>query len=437
MSFPSDTKFASSALSAKDKFVALSIVTLPFTFQYASPISVMSFGEFLLIPILFICMYDRLNGRKDTERFNYCGLYVYFAVSALTSLVAMASPWFSFSEFSTMFARLIFYALVIYFVAPRFSLNYGMNMMSVLALFFSIYLIMQWYSGHYLEYHLPTCLNYDFIFGPEADGIRTNLGVYYLHSFRASSLFLEPSYFTFFVGVPLAYQLLAQSEKTFNRSILFAVVITIALALSASSSGLVVGAIAWALFFFRSIKRNKMKRIEIDSSHAIAAILLILLLVVLLSSPLASQLLQRTSGGASIGPRVLNSIETVGHMGTLEKITGVGINNLDSYISYEDFVPTYDNDASQTFVSLLFSSLIYSGVFGFAALILFYISSLIRSHGLFGKAVCIQFIILSVYSSLQFSSNFAFLVIVILAVSNTTSCEFAHAVALRTGGGQE
>ncbi len=321
-----------------------------------------------------------------------------------------------------MFLRLVFYALLIYLSVARFPVHYAMRIMSLMAVVFSIYLIIQWVSANVLGQYLPTYLNRDLVFKVEADEVRINLERYYSYTFRASSLFLEPSYFSFFVCVPLAYQLLIISKENIKRSMFSSGIITIALVLSASSSGLLIGAVPWIIFCFRIIKRDSNGIIRINPSFILLIVLLITGIVVLLTSPLAAQLLIRTQDGASIGARVLRPLAIMQHMGLPEQIVGVGLNNLHNYVKYEEIYTQYD-ESSLSFVGLLFSSFIYSGFFCFTALLVFFILLFTNLHASFGKAVWIQFLILSIYSGLQFSARFSFLSIVILGIIHLKTVE--------------
>lgn len=411
---------AKNATTAKEKWFSLAVVTLPFTLQYASPIPVMSLGELLLVPFLLIFLYDEMSG-ADVRRPCFCNVYTYFFVSVFTSLVAVMLPWFGFSEFLSMLMRLAFYALVIYVGAPRFNVSYGMRCMSVLSVLLSVYLIVQWCAATFAHVYLPTYLSYDLLYSAEADEFRTNSELYYRYTFRPSSFFLEPSYFSFFVCVPLAYQLLVACKENTRRSLAFSAIITIALALSASSSGLVIGAIPWILFALQVIKRDSKGVVRFNPAMFFLVIAVVIALFVLLNSPLATLLLDRTQGGASLGPRVLRALEIISRMNFPESLVGVGINNLGTYVEYNNLYTAYDEAGGYTFVSLLFSSYVYSGIFGFLAFCAFLISLFLKTHTSFGRAVCLQFFALSIYSGMQFSARFAFFALVLLAIVNDST----------------
>lgn len=89
------------------------VACLPFLYQYASPIPVLSLGEMLLLPFIFF--YFMLDLKHGIKLCNYCGFYYLMLLVVVMNLLAlMIQPYAAFQKSATVLLRLIYYSLLIY-----------------------------------------------------------------------------------------------------------------------------------------------------------------------------------------------------------------------------------------------------------------------------------------------------------------------------------
>ena len=231
-----------------NKYFSISIILLPFLYQYRGFGEIISLGEIIVgIFTIIILWLDRFKLKKIDQY-----LFFFYFITVATSLLCISLPYFQLKAFITVIMRLIFYAVVINIARTHFDFMYIEKMYYTLIFIFSFYLIIQSFYHSFTGGYLPIYIKYEWQFPPESRPV--SLSDYYKWNFRASSMFLEPSYFTLFV-LPSLCPLLFKYKRTIFETITLIVAI-IAVLLSSASSGF-IGIIILFIVFLIKTKGNQ------------------------------------------------------------------------------------------------------------------------------------------------------------------------------------
>lgn len=397
---------------------SLFVVLLPFLYQYKGIGSILSLGELALgfVTIVIILMEKNLKIRGYDS-----WLLRFYVISLTLTLMCTLFPYFQFGDSITVIIRLVFYAIVVYTARRYFNFGVIKKVYYRIVFIFSAYLIAQYIYHVMTGGYLPIYLNHAWQFPPEARS--ASLASIYRFNYRASSLFLEPSYFTFF-SLPAVCLLLYQNVKShFDKITLITTIV--AIALSTASSGIIGVVIIFSCFLFGRSNQNLTRRFGV----AIAAILLSVGYLTIFESA-STWTINRLISGGSINERIVRGLLVYEQLPFVNKIIGVGLNNLGAYMQANDIATMYD-EANLNYASSIVQTLNYSGIVGELSLLGYYYHmfckcrlSGVRRHGIrekvFGDGVAMTMLILLVYTSffeaILFTYRFAYLVILVEGV---------------------
>lgn len=399
-------------VSTSVKLFTYALLLLPILYQYKCIGSILSFGEIIIAIITVGILF------KDRFKLNKIdgSLAIFYIVSIFTTLFCAFFSWFDVAAAGTVILRMVFYAIVINLARRYFDLRYGAKFYILLVELLSIYLIFQVFYFAITGGYLPIYLNYNWQFPPEA---RPNdLSIYYMWNFRASSLFLEPSYFALY-SLPCVVIILFKRNKKIN-DIITLVITCIAILFSTASSGLVGLVITFAVYFFKrtdnAIKHGSLiKFIIVLTAIAVAFIFLF-------ASENSEFILYRLSTGGSFNQRVTRGIIIYTKLPFINQLFGVGLNNVEAYMLKYNLSTPYD-EGNLNYSCSLIQTLNYFGLIGLLILILFLLSLLKRimltvkksnsasdfidSGALYAIFILLCFIIC--YESILFTYRMAFL----------------------------
>lgn len=383
------------------------VVLLPFLYQYKSPISVVSLGEFILVPFILYYLIN-LKWKRIPYR-NYNGYFVYIFAVLMASLMAGVNTYYRFAEFATVLVRIIYYSFLILVSYKNFDIHRGLNLVRIFSLFFSIYVIIQYIMYKSAGIILPTVLNPSWVFSAES-GIRINYSEYYRFIYRPSSLFLEPSYYALFAGVGLASALLYGDDGKKRSNFVIGLIITAGMVVSTSSAALLMIIINWSAYL---CKMFFIERKHITTRKLLLTITLFVFMATLFRSSLAATLLTRTQGGGSFSNRITRGFILARNMNIYQVIFGVGINNVEGFMHYNNIVTIYD-EGNLNYVSSMIGTYLCSGVFAFICYIRVFYLSYARSQQLLGKILTMSFLVFNFIEANSYSYRFAFFMIFIL-----------------------
>ena len=385
------------------------VVLLPFLYQYKSPVSSISFGEFVLAPITLFFFLSEFRGKIRYSPFN--GMYAYFGIALLMTLFAAGQTHFSITSFLSVLLRIIYYGILIYIAYKHFNVEFAIKIAINSAILFSIYAILQFTVHKFSGIILPTIINKAWVFEPEA-GLRLDYELYYQWTYRSSSLFLEPSYFAAFCSVGLSALLFVADEN--KSSFIKSLIVTLGLIVSTSSAGLVILIINWSGYFYKIyLKSKRMIRFR----ELIITLVFIVFAIYVFGSSMAETLIARTATGGSFGQRVMRGVIISEYLSPYQKLVGVGINNLGDFVRYNGIVTRYDEGPSMlNYSSSLIGTYLCSGIVTLLFYLRFYIKSwLNKNNNEFSRLLILTLFFLSMIEMNSYTYRFAFFAIFIFA----------------------
>ena len=153
-------KSAPVKLNKKSGFAGLFsilVALLPFLYQYATPIPVLSLGEAILLP--FIVVYLAIDLKNGLTNRGYCGFYLLMLLVMTMNFIAVViQPYASFPKSATVLMRLLYYSLLIYVGCRRIRIDAFFMTLIIAATANSIYTIAQYVAHMSLGRDLPTTL---------------------------------------------------------------------------------------------------------------------------------------------------------------------------------------------------------------------------------------------------------------------------------------
>lgn len=398
-----------------DRWFSYSIILLPFLYQYKGIGNILSLGE-LLVGIITII--ELLRDRFIFKNINLF-LLAFYIVSLASTLFCTFFNYFEIVAALALIIRLLFFALVIIVARKHFNIDSVKEVYTALSFLFSLYLIIQYFFHMTTGGYLPITLNSGWQFPPEARPEK--LAVYYRWFFRASSFFLEPGYFTLYV-MPAVCMLVFKQRKTAFEFISLVTTI-IAILFSTASAGLTSLLIIFAVYLFDSADRKSKYKFIIKIAIVFVAVFGIIIFFT--KADAASLTLGRLKSGGSFSNRITRGLIAFSKLSWINKVVGVGLNNLEPYMLFYGLSTAYD-EGNLNYTATFLQALNYSGIMGLCFLFA-YICSLFsytkkvlakqsnREHEYsYNVLWSILFIIIFIMSfeAMMFSYRFAFYIII-------------------------
>lgn len=394
-----------------ENIFSIFVILLPFLYQYAGIIDQISLGETLLIPFITRYIFSDLKNRIKVNKFV---VYFYYYVIAST-IFCMGFNYFDLLDSGTFMIRLLFHALLILIAKDHFNWEFAKKIYGVFVLGFSLYLILQYIFNKISGFYLPIYLNYDLLFFPEQRA--PNLSKYYgMYGFRPSSLFLEPSYFTLFCLPYISIKPFEEKSKIKDKILLL--IVALALYLSGSSSGIVAIAIVSILYLLSILRKIRINRMII---YILILFVISLSCVWFVNTDFNDNALARVQHGGSINTRVTRGLIIYNELPVIHKIFGVGLNNIEAYMNYNNISTIYD-EANKNYVCSLLQTLNFSGMIGLILLSIYllYMWKISKNNN-DSKSLFFILIFSLSYETILFSYRFSFLYIILYAISKKES----------------
>ena len=361
-------------------FFSAGIVLLPFLYQYASPLSFLSMGDFIIAILTMIGLF-RINFVKSSRKmFPVIFVSVSFVVLTFFSIPSMH---FSVSDAGTSFLKIIMYLAVIAVAIECFEFSSIKNLYFFLVCFFAIYLFVQVLYNAATGNYLPICINYSWLFSWEQRPqdlhyYYTNVYTYY----RPSSLFLEPGYYAFFV-LPAIFILVLS-----KRNLIWGALLYLSVVLSTSGAGILFGLVPWIIFLFSNTFHIKNSTLFVNKNYIVIFIIICLIGVFVLLTNL--NLMPRLFN--SFNARVTRNYIINDSIDTFHQIFGVGMNNVECYMNSNSISTIFDEDNLNQGASAV-TVLLQYGIMGVGIFIIFI---LLLFKGNIKKRECFAFICLFV-----------------------------------------
>jgi hypothetical protein len=199
---------------------------------------------------------------------------------------------------------------------------------------------------------------------------------------------------------------LFQRKRTRIENIAF-IIICLALVLSSASSGIIGLGLLFFIFLFR---RTEGKSIFRKIGLITIAVALVAFYLIRIDS--SATLVNRLISGGSVNQRITRGLLVYGELPIYHKLFGVGINNLQPYMQYYNMSTLYDETNLNLSCSMV-QTLNYSGIAGFASLMIYLHSLKKKCKSTTGIAYFWLLVFIVSYETILFTYRFGFLVIML------------------------
>ena len=360
------------------KFFTILIVSYPVLYIYASPFKALSIADLLLIIIdAFLIFYSIKNGIKKINK----PLLIFIFLSLIQVLFLLLVDYNEYSKIIMSTTRILLYVFSLcFFGESYFDKVLAIKCIKKIAIFASIYLLVQTVFLRLFHIYIPGTIP----FMAEYD---QNLTIFELimknnpgYTYRARSIFLEPSHYAIYIALALMIELMKNGKKDFF-SIIF---LSFSMIVSGSSTAILMIPICFIIsIIFNQWKITKKRLFQ----SLIAMVFIVIIGGIYFKTDSFMKFYDRTfiSGGATT-----NRIENYSLVfensdnNFITKFFGHGIYKIEEYIPS---VPRI---------------YYYYGLVGFILFLIITIFSLYNTDKL-GKSIILILIVLCFASELLFS----------------------------------
>lgn len=371
------------------------IILCSFLHQYESPLPGMTLGEFLIILVIVIItlIYPRLVISTSINLLSK--IFFFFLLLSFLSIILQGSYRLFIV---TRWIRYSSYILMVLISSRFFSYTYAIKLYKYFCLFVSIYIILQYVLYLSLNVYLPIKI-LPIPWGRLHDTqelLERSIRSY----FRGYGIFAEPGYSAKFLLPGLALSLFGWTDK---RKVDYfpMVLISLAIILTTSVQGILVGLITIAFFSIELLIKSR-KNINILLFGVMIAVTLLSLVYLSSSLGLTDVSFRRIQtisidSTGSTGIRIFRGFAIFGQLPLLFKIIGVGLGNTSFFVLRNGIQTIYDSssftDTALGYTSGISGILVESGVIGFIFFLYWFFKTR-RGLSTLQRIILYQFIIL-------------------------------------------
>jgi len=356
--------YKKSNIGKLNKIFTLLMITFPILALYATPFSGISVADLLLIsiqPILIIHLFRINNKINKTIHFSILFYALYISIHFLITVLTVNNMEAMDIFLNT--SRYIFYLITLaIYTKTFFHIKFAKTVLKHFTIFASIYLIIQFFLYSLYGYYLPGTIPFLDLQVNTINEIysRYNQGYY----IRVHSIFAEPSHFTIYV---LPYLIICLSEVKYKLpEYIPAILISIAILMSQSSTGIIMAGVIWIIWYlYRIIDKGISKKKSIFIVLSILFIPVVLLFITRTNS--FDFFIDRTFSSGSLGEagyrRLGNGVilHEIFKNSSLYLLFGQGMVNLQTYIPGATRLFVYFGISGVVLLLAIFTKIYYSG----------------------------------------------------------------------------
>lgn len=300
------------------KFLLASGVLLPILFEYTTPISGFTVGDFLLVMSMFFLL---ITKRKLSFELPFAIMFIYVILNAAFIVRPMGG-------YSGLFRTLRYTVYLIYPILLSNCKKYQKWIIKIykkLSVFSAIFLIVQYVLLRLGNIFLPGVLT----FLPLTDDSLYNYqyAVLYTNSGRCMSVFGEPSHYSIYVLPCVLLFLYAYDLDKRKKSLYGAFFVSASVILCASFAGLIGLMFVWGMWIYRNMKKGKVSQRIFAIVFMLAVVCICFLAFTGAGAYLTNaKVYSRQSSGRFEGFTYIK--ELYGINGLKEKLFGYGMNDI-------------------------------------------------------------------------------------------------------------
>ena len=365
-------KYDSIAINQSSKLFTCLLVVLPILHQYRLlPIEFVDLFSIIFFPS---AIKNLLNGKNNQ---SFLAFYVYCASSVILSGLLYGNASFLSIIISSVRLIVIFTTIFSY-SNVKFNYKYGADLFKRMMLLLSIVVILQYII--YIVFHIPTfllipnvTLNYGGGMGSSylIQSLRTSVNGGYIY--RPSSIFIEPSFFSYLSIPALVISLFdAKNENKKTKKYIVAIILTLASIITTSTVALICCIAVWILYLYQVEKNNRGK---VTGRFFIIIVIAIIMTIVILRVDSVQYSLNRkivqiqnmeSGDQSSTSLRLLRGFLYFNEMDLIAKIIGCGFGKLTDYYIIHDIVLSTDKSLNNlSYMNSIFTILCSEGLIGF------------------------------------------------------------------------
>lgn len=391
------------------------IIVYPLLNNYKFIIPIGDIIALALFPLFFAAKRIKISNNISYKKYKY---YIFYSIITIPMAILL-SDRFNIQDIFTKNFHLVLYAIYgLYFGKKLFDskkfFNIYIKILNILVLLAIFQQLVYYLTNTQIYYILPNIsLNYSV--DNYSDYIRVFNRAAASQGYRASSLFLEPAHFSFFVVIGLAYKLINEDKNLCNLLIIIMYLLSIAFSYSTGGVISALIAVCYYVFFYKPEKQVKYDFVFKISISIISIVSVIYVLST--NSLLLITILNRinsigdTSYDTSGNRRVLRGYYIWKKLPFYNKVMGTGMGNLLETIKSKDLIVLTDAKFSDE-MSCLFYNLCSVGVVG----TYLYFTSLIsnwKKVSSFGKLIIVIYIFSCIFNNiLLHATSVIFLVLI-------------------------
>ena len=244
-------------VSKSEKFITWILVLFMPLSTYATPISGVTIGDFMLLLVLIIIIFSIIKNKKDIIEVISIPVLIYLIYIFIVTLIFWVNEPYKLQDTILSLSRYLLFLITVLFASKKyFNIKYGYKVYVTMALLFSGYIIIQFISFYQFEIILP-----ETFFGLPSYALKVSTEEYFRKKYllyRPRSVFLEPSHFAVFNIIAL-YIVLNSHIVKFSNKYKKGIFLTIGIVISGSSTGIILLPICWFKQLIKLLKRMDMK----------------------------------------------------------------------------------------------------------------------------------------------------------------------------------
>lgn len=351
------------------KVVTLLIITSPILNIYKIGSLPLGGGDFALcLAILIFFFIDK--PQKLSIKIHSYNVFVMFLLFFLMSIMAIfVQGNFNISDFVSKWSRIIVYGITLLIVfIGGINLDYAKKYCVGLSIIFSLTVILQellkLIGINVFPYLNILPLNYN-VTNLELINVlnkRASFG-----GWRVSSIFPEPAHFTQYVLMGLAIVLFDKYEKNnMNNYLAKSIIITIAIIISASTNGYVIGLCIWGVWFLNIYRKKLTIRTVLISTLFMSIVLILFFKTNALNNALYRlSTINSFSEGATGSVRLLQGLYVFKQLSLREMLMGVGFGNVSYYLAINSITTPFLSEIGNEYMNAFSTVLVSSGIIGY------------------------------------------------------------------------
>lgn len=378
-------------------FLTLVVVFSPMFLQYSLFVPFLLFPEFFFLIFILSSFFLRV---KFNSKHLLLVLFIYLYIVVISFFRFFNENYMNIFLTMTTSGRLLLYLCFVVIFSNLFKRDFAAKLIVFVALFNSLYGLIQFYSHNFLGLTLPWYL--PFLNVEHGKKLITDQDyIFEAFGFRFSGLFSEPAHFSQFVGFAFLVLIFYSNGKFFNKSkkILISIIFSMSLLLSASGTGFfvimfLIGAYTYSYIFnYFSFKKLLIGLFGFSFIFS-------LFVYSLLNSDIFSFGVSRIlslEDNSSLYVRVVRPLVIFLDLDFSQKLFGVGYGNYSTFLESMDYFNSYEKSLGFAWTNSFGVFLVGSGIFGVVLISLFYLVTHLKTDR-FGRLV-VTFVIFHFFFS--------------------------------------